>query len=125
MQIADLQLGGASEPACPDANRATIEAPVREVDPGFTPSCGPSRASLHPWGHIRLGIVLSAHTADDDATIFRCKLGLEGHRLEAIERALPVGGCAGIPGWGRSVVPNPGSIGSSTKRLKRGDIAIL
>ena len=32
------------------------------------------------WGGRRLGIVLSDHTDDDDATIFRhaCRMGLEG-----------------------------------------------
>ena len=40
-----------------------------------------------------VGIVLSEHTADDGATIFRqaCVMGLEGSRVEAAERALTVG----------------------------------
>jgi bifunctional non-homologous end joining protein LigD len=46
----------------------------------------------------RLGIVLSDHTDGDGATIFRqpCHMGLEGHRLEATERALQVRPVAGL-----------------------------
>jgi hypothetical protein len=38
-----------------------------------------------------VGIVLSEHTADDGATIFRQADGPGGHRVEAAERALTVG----------------------------------
>jgi bifunctional non-homologous end joining protein LigD len=57
-------------------------------------------------GKRRIGIVLSAHTTDDGATIFRqaCKLGLEGivsKRLSAPYRSGP------SPDWLK--VKNPGS----------------
>jgi hypothetical protein len=40
----------------------------------------------------RVGIVLSAHTAEDGATIFHqaCRMGPGGHCVEAAERVLPV-----------------------------------
>jgi bifunctional non-homologous end joining protein LigD len=43
-------------------------------------------------GRRTLGIVLSAHTADDGASIYRqaCRNGAGGHRVETAERALPV-----------------------------------
>jgi hypothetical protein len=43
-------------------------------------------------GGRRLGIVLSDHTDEDGATIFRqaCRMGLEGHCVEEAERALSV-----------------------------------
>jgi hypothetical protein len=60
-----LQLGGTGldvEP-CPDAHRASIEAPVCEVDPAFTPSCGraptrarePKSAGKNIFGRCRFG----------------------------------------------------------------------
>ena len=49
-------------------------------------------------GGRRLGIVLSDHTDDDGALLFRPRVphGPRGHRVEAAERALPVGPVAGL-----------------------------
>jgi hypothetical protein len=49
-------------------------------------------------GGRRLGIVLSDHTDDDGATIFRqaCVMGLRGDRVKAADRALSVGPLAGL-----------------------------
>jgi hypothetical protein len=73
-------------------------------------------------GGRRLGIVLSDHTDDDGATIFRqaCVMGLRGDRVKAADRALSVGPLAGLaqgepdspgddPGAGSRVVTWSGS----------------
>jgi hypothetical protein len=62
--LARLEVGGAGldvESSCPDTHRASIEAPVREVDPGLRLSCGPTdldraiptapRVASHPGSH--------------------------------------------------------------------------
>jgi hypothetical protein len=49
-------------------------------------------------GRRRFGIVLSTHTADDGAAIFRhaCPHGPRRNRIETAERALQVGAVAGL-----------------------------
>jgi bifunctional non-homologous end joining protein LigD len=48
-------------------------------------------------GRRTLGIVLSAHTTDDGATIYRQACAWpRGHRVEAAERALPIWGIPGL-----------------------------
>jgi hypothetical protein len=61
-------------------------------------------------GGRRLGIVLSDHTDDDGATVFRraCKMGLEGHRVEAAGRAIPVGPVARLDQGQESGEPGDG-----------------
>jgi hypothetical protein len=72
-------------------------------------------------GGRRLGIVLSDHTDDDGATIFRqaCVMGLRGDRVKAADRALSVGPLAGLAQGEEPGQPgdDPGA-GSGVVRLR-------
>jgi ATP dependent DNA ligase domain len=98
-----MRLGRTPQPTIQEDNHVVrhIVPSLRSRGERCSTRCGPRacgtrghRPARWAFGRPRLGIVLSAHTAEDGATIFRqaCKMGLEGivsKRLSAPYRSGP------------------------------------